>query len=97
MEGWVTGMPNSVRSVAEPDQVMRPGRGRGPLERVTVNLTPRSSRALDNAVVISGDTKTDAINRAVQLYELFEEISAAGGSFYVRPDADAELERLRIF
>ena len=90
-------MSNGAQSVADPGRATRPGHGRGPLERVTVNLTPRSSRALDNAVSITGDTKTDAINRAVQLYELLEEITAAGGALYLRPAADAELERLRIF
>ena len=73
------------------------GRGHGQLERVTVNLTPRSSRALNRAVELSGDSKTDAINRAVQLYELVEQVVEAGGSVYMRENEDAELERLRFF
>jgi hypothetical protein len=64
---------------------------------VTVNLTPRSSRALDSTVAMTGDSKTDTINRAVQVYELVEEIMKAGGALYIRPHAEAELERLRIF
>jgi hypothetical protein len=90
-------MPRSVQSVTDQDPAVDPGRGRGPLERVTVNLTPRSSRALDHTVAMTGESKTDTINRAVQVYELVEEIMKAGGALYIRPHAEAELERLRIF
>ncbi len=90
-------MPRSAQSVAGQENRVDSGRGRGPLERVTVNLTPRSSRALDSTVAMTGDSKTDTINRAVQVYELVEEIMKAGGALYIRPHAEAELERLRIF
>jgi hypothetical protein len=46
---------------------------------------------------MTGESKTDTINRAVQVYELVEEIMKAGGALYIRPHAEAELERLRIF
>jgi hypothetical protein len=65
------------------------------LERVTVNLTPRSSRALEQAVSLTGDSKTDTINRAVQLYEYIEQILEAGGSVYIRAE-DGDLERLKV-
>ena len=71
--------------------------GRGSLERVTVNLTPRSFRALEQVVRLTGDTKTDTINRALQVYAYLEEVIHASGSIYVRPSPDAETERLRIF
>jgi hypothetical protein len=90
-------MPRSAQSVTDQENRVDSGRGRGPLERVTVNLTPRSSRALDSTVAMTGDSKTDTINRAVQVYELVEEIMKAGGALYIRPHAEAELERLRIF
>jgi hypothetical protein len=69
----------------------------GPLERVTVNLTARSSRALEVATELTGDTKTDTINRALQIYAFLQQASANSGSIYVRESQDAELERLRIF
>jgi hypothetical protein len=72
-------------------------RGHGPLERVTVNLTPRSSRALNETVERNGDTKTDTINRALQIYAFIEEIWHNGGSVYVRQQPDAELELIRAF
>lgn len=72
-------------------------RGHSPLERVTVNLTPRSSRALREAVTVTGDTKTDAINRALQIYAFLEGVWNSGGSVYVRQNPDAEPELLRAF
>jgi hypothetical protein len=72
------------------------GRG-GPYERVTVNLTGRASRALEATTDITGDTKTDTINRALQVYAYLEEVAARGGSIYVREAEGSELERLKIF
>lgn len=72
----------------------RPTGSNGPLERVTVNLTMRSSQALEEVTVESGDTKTDVINRALQVYAFLERIRKNGGTFHVRETADAELERI---
>jgi hypothetical protein len=69
----------------------------GPLERVTVNLTARSSRALDQAVRLTGDSKTDTLNRAIQIYAYIEAVLASGGSIHVRETPDSEPERLKIF
>jgi hypothetical protein len=77
-----------------------PGRGTGSggsLERVTVNLTARSSRALEEVVNLTGDTKTDSLNRAIQIYAYIEQILHAGGSISVRETPDQEPERLKIF
>jgi hypothetical protein len=77
-----------------------PGRGTGsggPLERVTVNLTTRSSHALDEVVRLTGDSKTDSLNRAIQIYAYIEQVLQAGGSIYVRDAPDSEPERLKIF
>ncbi len=73
------------------------GGGSGPLERITVNLIARASRALQKVSELTGDTKTDSINRALQVYAYLEEINAQGGAIYVRESADAELERLKMF
>jgi hypothetical protein len=69
----------------------------GPLERVTVNLTVRAARALELATEITGDTKTDTINRALQIYAFMEQVIANGGAVYVREGPDSELERLKVF
>ncbi|MCA2227887.1 hypothetical protein [Nonomuraea aurantiaca] len=72
-------------------------RGNGPLERVTVNLNERSSRALEEVVTLRGDTKTDAINRALQMYSLIEHILHGGGKIYVQEADQTELEQVRFF
>ncbi len=79
------------------DRPRRRAGGRGGLDRITVNLTPRTSAALDLAVKLTDDTKTDTINRAIQIYAYLEQVIRAGGSVHVRESADAELERLKIF
>jgi hypothetical protein len=82
------------------DDIRTVGRGNGrdrSLERVTVNLTGRASRALELATELTEESKTDTINRALQFYSYVEQIMARGGSIYVREAADSELERLKIF
>ena len=69
----------------------------GPLERITVNLTRRACRALDLAAELTGDTKTDTVNRALQVYAYLEQVTSRGGSFYVREAAGPELELLKVF
>jgi len=46
---------------------------------------------------LTGDTKTDTINRALQIYAFLEQICAHGGAIYARESADSELERIKIF
>jgi hypothetical protein len=75
----------------------RGGGSNGPLERITVNLTPRASRALELATQLTGDSKTDTVNRALQFYAYMEQISARGGYVYVKEGVDADLERLKVF
>jgi hypothetical protein len=75
----------------------RSGGTERPLERITVNLTGPASRALEIATQLTGDSKTDTINRALQIYAYMEQITARGGSIYVREVADSELERLKVF
>ena len=69
---------------------------RGNLQRVTVNLTPRSWQALEMAVKQTGDSQTDTINRALQIYSYLANITENGGTLYVRDAGNDELERLRI-
>jgi hypothetical protein len=82
------------------DDTKSGGRGNGsngPLERITVNLTGRASSALELATELTGDTKTDTVNRALQVYAYLEQIMARGGAIYVREAADSELERIKVF
>jgi hypothetical protein len=63
------------------DSDANPAAGHWPLERVTVNVTGRAARALDLTAELTGDTKTDALNRALQIYAYLEQVTARGGSF----------------
>jgi hypothetical protein len=66
------------------------------VERVTVNLNTRASEALEQVANLTGETKTDAINRALQVYALLHQLQDDGGAFYTRERGAKELERLRI-
>lgn len=91
-------MPATATTDRDDTKAVGRGNGRhGPPERVTVNLTGRGSRALELATEVTGDTKTDTINRALQIYAYLEQVTARGGSIYVREAADSELERLKVF
>lgn len=72
------------------------GRGGGRFERVTVNLSPASSAALDRAVEITGDSKTDTINRALQIYAMLTDEVDEGGQVLIRY-ANGDMERQRLF
>ena len=69
---------------------------RSHLQRVTVNLTPRSCQALEQAVKRTEDSQTDTINRPIQVYSYLADIIETGGTLYVRDAGSDELERLRI-
>lgn len=69
---------------------------RAPLERVNVNLTARSVTALGRVAALTGDTKTDTINKALQFYDYILEFLHSGGSLYMRDDG-GDLERVRVF
>lgn len=81
----------------------KPTRGRdhggsGPLERVTVNLIARASRALQRVSDLTGDSKTDSINRAIQVYAYLEEVGSRGGTIYIRESEGSEhLQMLKMF
>ena len=94
MDGAAAGRADARH--AGPPRERRRGGG-GPLERVTVNLIARASRKLQDVVELTGDSKTDAINRAIQVYAFLEEIEARGGDIYIRESKDAELQLLKMF
>jgi hypothetical protein len=72
-------------------------RRNSPLSRVTVNLTSRSAQALDQASELTGDSKTDTINRALQVYAYLEQVIQAGGDILVRESAGAEPQLIKMF
>ncbi|ACU71901.1 hypothetical protein Caci_2992 [Catenulispora acidiphila DSM 44928] len=67
------------------------------LERVTVNLAPRAAHALKQVADLTGDSKTDVINRALQLYAYIEQVMRDGGAVLVKTAKDSPAQELKIF
>ncbi len=89
-------MPTRAAPAEDTPTVSGRPSGGGNHERVTVNLNARASDALDQVSELTGETKTDAINRALQVYALLHQVQADGGAIYTRERGAKELERLRI-
>jgi hypothetical protein len=64
-------------------------------ECVTVNLIEKASAALDGAAGISGHSKTDTINRAIQIYQFVLERTQAGDELLLR-HSDGTTERVHL-
>ena len=54
------------------------------LHRITINLIPKASKALAQAMSLTGNSITDTMNRAVQFYAWAEQAREDGGTFYVK-------------
>lgn len=67
------------------------------LERVHLNLTRRASRALDLAAELTGDSRTDSANRALQFYAYLAQVVAHGGNVYVREGPSYPPRALKVF
>lgn len=65
-------------------------------ERITVNLTPKAVQALEALTENTGDTKTDTINRALQIYEFLDGIVREGGKVCVQEPGSETLERVHF-
>jgi hypothetical protein len=68
----------------------------GPLETVTVHLTARSSADLRRAAGRTGDTLTDTINKALQLWAHVQDHLATGGTLYQGSAGSDKVERLPV-
>jgi hypothetical protein len=91
--------PNTVRERA--DNLWRTdrdgaARARPPLTKVTVNLVPRSVAALDEAAGLTGHTRTETINRAVQLWAWCQRMLADGAELHL-VEPDRTQSRIHIF
>lgn len=66
-----------------------------PLTKISLNMIPRAVAAIEQAADITGDSRTDVINRAVQLYAFTEAIQHAGGFLMVH-NPDGTTYRLEL-
>lgn len=74
---------------------MSPPSGGG-LTRVTVNLNRQAVQALEVISGATGYSKTDTINRALQIYAIVQELmERSGGTLQVKL-GDGEVERIHI-
>lgn len=55
-----------------------------PITKLSANMSPRSMAALNLAAELTGDSRTDCLNRAIQLYALYAQTKADGGRFLVQ-------------
>ena len=66
----------------------------GSLTRVTVNLVPRASAALNEAADTTGDNRTDTVNRAIQVYAFIVRAMAEGRSLVLVGPGEGEQEKV---
>jgi hypothetical protein len=64
------------------------------LTRVTTNFPPRALAALDAATEATGDSRTDCITRAIQVYALIVRHDQRGQQVFVEDPTTGERERL---
>jgi hypothetical protein len=62
------------------------GDGPADLTRLTVNLTPRARAALGAVETLTGDSRTDVVNRALQVYALLCDVGQHDGAYRVEAE-----------
>ena len=85
-------MKNTDTSANEDDGGAGRQAGNG-LTRVNVNLTRKAVEALESLSVATGYSKTDTINRALQIYARIQDLLDKDGGLVIKPhDSDAEVK-----
>jgi hypothetical protein len=80
---------------ASPDADPQRKEGGGPT-KITVNLLRAAHGALEAATALTGDTRTDTINRALQLYAFFQERKHAGDTLVLLGE-DGQQREIHLF
>ncbi len=66
------------------------------LTRVTANFTPRAVVALNDASTITGDNKTDTLNKSVQIYAFLMKVTGEGKDVIIEDPKARTRERLQF-
>jgi hypothetical protein len=66
------------------------------LTKVAVNMTPRAMAAVQRVQMATGDSRTDVVNRAVQVYDAVLALLARGDGWLALEHADGTRERVTI-
>lgn len=65
-------------------------------QRLTVNITGRTSRALTETAFLIQESQTAVVGKAIQLYAYLRKIQEDGGSLYVRKLDGEPIECIRL-
>lgn len=63
--------------------------------KLTVNLVPQAVTALELAALVTEDSRTDIVNRAIQVYEYLMNCVADGADIVIR-SKDGTMEVIRF-
>lgn len=88
--------PAGSEASPSPSDRGRRGADGSPMKKVTVALVDRAADALDEVCDLTGGSKTDVINRAVQLYAFVERRLQAGDTLRLI-DKDGVMRDVYLF
>jgi hypothetical protein len=91
-----SGTRQSAAAEQPPSSPPSSGSGGGGLSRVTANFTPRAMASLERVSAATGDSRTDVLNMAVQVYETVVELINEGDGRTLRVTVNGE-ERILQF
>lgn len=80
-----------MTAIPGPDHVPSPAE-----LRLAMNLSPRAFTALSEIRRLTGDSKTEAVNKAIQTYLILQRAQAAGGGACIRDAENAEPVQYRF-
>jgi hypothetical protein len=66
------------------------------MSRIIVNLTDKSDLALENLAMFEGGSKTDAVNRAIQVYAFLVGEIMSGKNLQLMDSSDGTVEMVHI-
>jgi hypothetical protein len=90
-------MTSADSSASPPDDAGRKTRATIPLTKLTVNITPRATVALEEASRTNGETKTNVVNRAIQAYAFLTRMMANGWEVVLKDPKDGKEQQVQFF
>ena len=69
----------------------------GVAARATVNLSRKTVEALNATTALTGDNRTEVINKAVQLYREVQEAQHKGGGIWIQIDPSSDPAMVRFY
>jgi hypothetical protein len=88
---------DDARSPSDAADVAQEGAAPKVAGRVTVNLSRRSVDAIKSTSALTDDTKTEVINKAVQLYNEVQEAQTHGGGIWIQSAEGRDPVQVRYY